>query len=67
MATSDAKSVPRDEDLKLPEEHQFPVGVDDAAPIPKGQIDPVYEAKARVLNHAVRVAAVHMPLVTKAS
>jgi hypothetical protein len=29
------------------------IGVDDAAAIPKGTIDPVYEAKARVLNHAV--------------
>lgn len=27
--------------------------VDDVATIPKGTIDPVYEAKARVLNHAV--------------
>ena len=31
----------------------LPSGVDDAGAIPKGQIDPVYEAKARVLNHAV--------------
>ena len=29
------------------------IGVDDEAVIPKGTIDPVYEAKARVLNHAV--------------
>lgn len=29
------------------------VGLDDEAAIPKGIIDPVYEAKARVLNHAV--------------
>jgi hypothetical protein len=28
-------------------------GWDDEAAIPKGTIDPVYEAKARVLNHAV--------------
>lgn len=28
------------------------VGIDDAAAIPKGEIDPVYEAKARVLNRA---------------
>lgn len=28
--------------------------VDEAAAIPKGTLDPVYEAKARVLNHAVR-------------
>jgi hypothetical protein len=29
------------------------IGADDEAAIPKGTIDPVYEAKARVLNHAV--------------
>ena len=29
------------------------VGVDDVGAIPKGTIDPIYEAKARVLNHAV--------------
>jgi hypothetical protein len=29
------------------------LGVNDASVIPKGTIDPVYEAKARVLNHAV--------------
>lgn len=27
-------------------------GIDDAGAIPKGTIDPVYEAKARVLNRA---------------
>ena len=31
------------------------VGADDAGAIPKGTIDPVYEAKARVLNRAVSV------------
>lgn len=30
------------------------ISQEDDAIIPKGQIDPVYEAKARVLNHAVR-------------
>ena len=29
-------------------------GIDDAAALPKGTLDPVYEAKARVLNRAVR-------------
>lgn len=28
------------------------IGMNDAAIIPKGEIDPVYEAKARVLNRA---------------
>jgi hypothetical protein len=32
---------------------EAPSAVDEAAAIPKGTIDPVYEAKARVLNHAV--------------
>lgn len=31
----------------------LPRAVDDTGAIPKGTIDPVYEAKARVLNHAV--------------
>jgi hypothetical protein len=30
-------------------------GIDDAATIPRGALDPVYEAKARVLNRAVGV------------
>lgn len=30
------------------------IGINDAAIIPKGEIDPVYEAKARVLNRAAR-------------
>lgn len=29
------------------------VGIRDEATLPKGTVDPVYEAKARVLNHAV--------------
>jgi hypothetical protein len=31
----------------------LPTAVNEATAIPKGTIDPVYEAKARVLNHAV--------------
>jgi hypothetical protein len=31
----------------------LPSGLEDATPIPKGNIDPVYEANARGLNHAV--------------
>ena len=41
---------------------QLPSGVDDAGAIPKGTIDPVYEAKARVLNHAVSWLLDHMHL-----
>lgn len=32
-------------------------GIDDVAIIPKGALDPVYEAKARVLNRAVRAVS----------
>jgi hypothetical protein len=28
--------------------------IDDAAALPKGTLDPVYEAKARILNHAIQ-------------
>jgi hypothetical protein len=34
------------------------LGADDDAIIPKGALDPVYEAKARVLNHAVSLVPV---------
>lgn len=30
------------------------IGIDDLSAIPKGTIDPVYEAKARVLNRAIQ-------------
>lgn len=30
--------------------------INDAATLPKGTLDPVYEAKARVLNHAVSLS-----------
>ena len=33
------------------------LGADDAGAIPKGTIDPVYEAKARVLNRAVSASS----------
>lgn len=33
-------------------ESDVEIGIDDAAAIPKGEVDPVYEAKARVLNRA---------------
>jgi hypothetical protein len=36
-------------------------GVDDAAAIPKGTLDPVYEAKARVLNRAVGFTILYEP------
>lgn len=37
----------------------LPSGVGEAATIPQGTIDPVYEAKARVLNHAVSHLVLH--------
>ena len=30
------------------------VGIDDISAIPKGETDPVYEAKAKVLNRAIQ-------------
>ncbi len=38
---------------------EAPSAVDEAAAIPKGTIDPVYEAKARVLNRAVCFPTMH--------
>jgi hypothetical protein len=49
------KELSTGDETKEPTFNTLPAGVDDASAIPKGQIDPVYEAKARVLNHAVRV------------
>jgi hypothetical protein len=46
--------VPPVEHEKLEEEKFDALGANDAGVIPKGSLDPVYEAKARVLNHAVR-------------
>ena len=40
-------------------------GLDDEAAIPKGTIDPVYEAKARVLNHAVSLSTMRYDLLLK--
>lgn len=37
----------------------LPSGVDEVAALPQGTIDPVYEAKARVLNHAVSPVVPH--------
>ena len=51
MADHDAVELATKTKPKL---EQLPSGVEDAGAIPKGTIDPVYEAKARVLNHAVR-------------
>jgi hypothetical protein len=39
--------------LPVSEDETFRAAADEVAAIPKGTIDPVYEAKARVLNHAV--------------
>jgi hypothetical protein len=44
-------SIERDERDR--QSKAVPSAVDDVGAIPKGTIDPVYEAKARVLNHAV--------------
>ncbi|KAK3935927.1 MFS siderochrome iron transporter 1 [Diplogelasinospora grovesii] len=41
-------------DSQKREDNALSIGSSDDAIIPKGQIDPVYEAKARVLNHAIQ-------------
>jgi hypothetical protein len=51
MADLEKKTADQEENLgngRLEE-----LGANDAGAIPKGTLDPVYEAKARVLNHAV--------------
>ena len=47
------KNSPAMDKADLEQVETLPTAVDEAAAIPKGTIDPVYEAKARVLNHAV--------------
>lgn len=51
-APTNADKGLNDDDKALETEASI-TGVEDAAALPKGTIDPVYEAKARVLNHAV--------------
>ena len=60
MTSSDEASrppgyEPKKHDDLLPLENQTTIGLgaDDVAIIPKGALDPVYEAKARILNRAV--------------
>lgn len=44
-----------------PAPSEVALGANDVAIIPKGALDPVYEAKARVLNRAVRLALHVLP------
>lgn len=58
MSDIDKNRAPDTDDKKAGEGHeaarlQNNTGSDDAAAIPRGEVDPVYEAKARVLNRAV--------------
>lgn len=41
---------------KGPDHYTTNVGIDDDTAIPGGQLDPIYEKKARLLNRAVRVS-----------
>jgi len=43
-------------DSKQTKESYVSEAINEAAILPKGTLDPVYEAKARVLNHAVGLA-----------
>jgi hypothetical protein len=47
------EKTPIERDERDTRSEAVPSAVDDAGAIPKVTIDPVYEAKARVLNHAV--------------
>lgn len=67
MAEAQEKEAAIDSGDKSPEQHTLPAGVDDVGAIPKGHIDPVYEAKARVLNHAVGPATQSLDLITLTS
>ena len=56
MAEAEYLMADFDKDTASPERRSSSRAIDaldDAGAIPKGQIDPVYEAKARVLNRAV--------------
>lgn len=53
MADEREKDLNDDSGGKPPTVEALPAGADDVGAIPKGHIDPVYEAKARVLNRAV--------------
>jgi hypothetical protein len=53
---SAARDYPNHSDVKREASETGPTEVGSVATIPKGTIDPVYEAKARVLNHAVRLS-----------
>ncbi|KAI0383597.1 MFS general substrate transporter [Hypomontagnella monticulosa] len=52
MAGSSAEEGKKNNGPQLGEE--VAVGIEDVSTIPKGTIDPVYEAKARVLNRAIQ-------------
>ncbi|KAI1638405.1 transporter [Biscogniauxia mediterranea] len=54
MKTSAEEERPDGEEPRLTPGESVAVGVDDVSIIPKGTIDPVYEAKARVLNRAIQ-------------
>lgn len=49
MKTFDGDVLPR----SLPPDYQLEAGKDEETTIPGGQLDPVYEKKAKVLNRAV--------------
>lgn len=53
MAEGSVEEGKRENGPQLGEE--VAIGIEDVSTIPKGTIDPVYEAKARVLNRAVGV------------
>jgi hypothetical protein len=60
MSTEKIQEKPQDAaagDVKssLQDQPALPSAVNDEAVLPKGTLDPVYEAKAKILNDAVRI------------
>jgi hypothetical protein len=53
--------VPEKETQEYNESKLEDLGINDAGVIPKGTLDPVYEQKARVLNHAVSMTSISDP------
>ena len=57
---SDVATAGKDDDSSEQQRRaSVALGADDVAALPKGTIDPVYEAKARVLNRAVSLVTTY--------
>lgn len=59
----DAKALKSDSPTRDPEYGSITAGATDEAILPAGTLDPVYEAKAKVLNRAVRASRLRAAVV----